>query len=89
MSRRSSKNNPNEKKNKSLKILNEMSNILETGLDEETLSLVVSLLEQGVNPDALTLIIKKLRRERSLLESQTETQSSTSSFFLPKNFEDF
>ncbi|KAJ3437740.1 mitotic-spindle organizing protein [Anaeramoeba flamelloides] len=88
MSRHSRKNNPNEKKNQSLKILNEMSNILETGLDEETLSLVVSLLEQGVNPDALTLIIKKLRKERSLIELQTETQSSTPSFFLPNNFEE-
>ncbi|KAG0268846.1 Mitotic-spindle organizing protein 1, partial [Linnemannia exigua] len=34
-------------------ILTEMSSILNTGLDRETLSVCVSLCESGVNPEAL------------------------------------
>ncbi|TPX35710.1 hypothetical protein SmJEL517_g01880 [Synchytrium microbalum] len=38
-------------------------NILNTGLDKETLSLCVSLIENGVNPEALAAVIKELRIE--------------------------
>ncbi|KAG0077656.1 Mitotic-spindle organizing protein 1 [Podila epicladia] len=44
-------------------ILTEMSSILNTGLDRETLSICVSLCESGVNPEALAAVIKELRRE--------------------------
>ncbi|KAG0372514.1 MAG: mitotic-spindle organizing gamma-tubulin ring associated-domain-containing protein [Linnemannia gamsii] len=44
-------------------ILTEMSSILNTGLDRETLSVCVSLCESGVNPEALAAVIKELRRE--------------------------
>ncbi|KAF9433032.1 Mitotic-spindle organizing protein 1 [Entomortierella beljakovae] len=44
-------------------ILAEMSTLLNTGLDRETLSVCVSLCESGVNPEALAAVIKELRRE--------------------------
>ncbi|ORZ28736.1 mitotic-spindle organizing gamma-tubulin ring associated-domain-containing protein [Lobosporangium transversale] len=44
-------------------ILTEMSTLLNTGLDRETLSVCVSLCESGVNPEALAAVIKELRRE--------------------------
>ncbi|CAG8630428.1 21345_t:CDS:2 [Gigaspora margarita] len=44
-------------------ILHEISTILNTGLDRDTLSLCLSLCENGVNPEALAAVIKELRRE--------------------------
>ena len=37
-------------------VIHEMSEILNTGLDKETLSTLVSLCENGVNPEALAAI---------------------------------
>ncbi|KAF9920954.1 Mitotic-spindle organizing protein 1 [Linnemannia zychae] len=53
-------------------ILTEISSILNTGLDRETLSVCVSLCESGVNPEALAAVIKELRRE----SASTRTSSS-------------
>jgi mitotic-spindle organizing protein 1 len=41
----------------------EISNLLHTGLDRETLDLCMNLLEAGVNPEALAAAVKELRRE--------------------------
>lgn len=38
-----------------IQVLSEMANILNTGLDRETVSLCVSLCERGVNPEALAV----------------------------------
>ncbi|KAJ3331863.1 Mitotic-spindle organizing protein 1 [Blyttiomyces sp. JEL0837] len=46
-----------------LDIIHEISTILNTGLDKETLSVCIALCEQGVNPEALAAVIKELRRE--------------------------
>ena len=43
----------------------EISQILDCGLDKETLSILVSLCESGVNPEALAAVVKELRREQS------------------------
>lgn len=43
--------------------LHNISQILDTGLDKETLRLLTGLVEAGVNPEALALIVKELRRE--------------------------
>lgn len=51
----------------SMEILQEISNLLNTGLDTETLAICVRLIEQGVNPEALALVVKELRREREEL----------------------
>ena len=41
----------------------EISKLLNTGLDAETLATCVRLCENGVNPEALVLVIQELRRE--------------------------
>jgi len=46
-----------------LDTLYEISTLLETGLDKQTLSILVGLCEAGVNPEALAAAIKELRRE--------------------------
>jgi hypothetical protein len=45
-----------------------MSQILNTGLDKESLTLLVSLCENGVNPEALASVVKELRREGAALK---------------------
>ena len=54
---------PLTKTRETLDILHEISLILNTGLDRETLSLCVSLCESGVNPEALAAVVKELKRE--------------------------
>ncbi|XP_078669674.1 mitotic-spindle organizing protein 1-like isoform X1 [Branchiostoma floridae x Branchiostoma belcheri] len=49
--------------------LQEISRLLNTGLDSETLSICVRLIEQGVNPEALASVIKELRRETAALKA--------------------
>ena len=46
----------------------EISRLLNTGLDEETLALCLQLCENGVNPEALAEVIKELRRESALFK---------------------
>jgi len=45
----------------------EISDLLHTGLDEETLKVCVQLLEAGVNPEALAAVVRELRRETAAL----------------------
>ncbi|KAI7889402.1 mitotic-spindle organizing gamma-tubulin ring associated-domain-containing protein [Mucor mucedo] len=45
-------------------ILEDLSSLLNAGLDRETLSLCVSLCERGVNPEALATVIKDLRQQQ-------------------------
>ena len=52
----------------SFTVLMEMSNLLNTGLDSESLSICVKLIEAGVNPEALALVIKELRRESAAIQ---------------------
>ena len=49
--------------------LHQISNILDTGLDKETLRILVGLCEAGVNPEALAHVVKELRREAALLRA--------------------
>jgi len=60
----------------SLEILLEMSALLNTGLDADTLAVCVRLCEMGVNPDALALVIQELRRETAAL-SEAGTRDQT------------
>ena len=48
----------------------EMSRLLNTGLDMETLAICVRLCEQGANPEALATIIRELRRESEAIKQQ-------------------
>lgn len=43
--------------------MKEISDLLSTGLDEETLQICVQLLEAGVNPEALAAVVMELQRE--------------------------
>ena len=45
----------------------EISDLLNTGLDDETLRICVQLLEAGVNPEALANVVQELRREVAAL----------------------
>ena len=49
-------------------VLMEISNLLNTGLDSETLVLCVKLCEAGVNPEALASVIEELRRESAAIK---------------------
>ncbi|XP_006882792.1 PREDICTED: uncharacterized protein LOC102866544 [Elephantulus edwardii] len=51
-------------------VLLEMSRILNTGLDMETLAICVRLCEQGINPEALASVIKELRRASDALKAE-------------------
>ena len=54
----------------------EISNILNTGLDRETLSILVNLCEAGVHPEALAAVVKELRREAAAIELEEEASTS-------------
>jgi mitotic-spindle organizing protein 1 len=45
-----------------------MSQILNCGLDQKTLSILTSLIENGVNPEALAAVVKELKRETNALK---------------------
>ena len=49
----------------SLELAFQMSNVLETGLDRHTLSVLIGLCDLGLNPEALAAVVKELRRETS------------------------
>lgn len=49
----------------SLDLAFQMSNILDTGLDRHTLSVLIALCDLGLNPEALAAVVKELRRETS------------------------
>ncbi|KIM22852.1 hypothetical protein M408DRAFT_78428 [Serendipita vermifera MAFF 305830] len=48
-----------------LDVLHDISQLLNTQLDRETLATCVSMIESGVNPEALATVIKELRRENA------------------------
>jgi len=48
----------------------ELSQVLDTGLDKETLSILMALCENGVNPEALALVVKELKRESEDFRAQ-------------------
>jgi mitotic-spindle organizing protein 1 len=52
-----------------LDILMEISRLLNTGLDEETMALCLRLCENGVNPEALAEVIRELRRESANIKA--------------------
>ncbi|KAG0468621.1 hypothetical protein HPP92_017949 [Vanilla planifolia] len=41
-----------------LELAYQISNVLETGLDRHTLSLIISLLDRGVNPEPLSALVQ-------------------------------
>lgn len=57
----------------SLGLVFHMSNILDTGLDCYTLSVLIALSELGFNPEALAAVVKELRRETTTSSSVQST----------------
>jgi mitotic-spindle organizing protein 1 len=51
-------------------VLFDISQLLQTGLDRETLTTLVGLTETGVNPEALAAVVKELRRESAALNAE-------------------
>ncbi|KAK3672324.1 hypothetical protein LTR78_007864 [Recurvomyces mirabilis] len=51
-------------------ILHEISTLLNTQLDRQSLSYCVSLIENGVNPEALASVIKELRTHNERYEAE-------------------
>lgn len=52
--------------------LEEISRILNTGLDSKSLCLCVRLCENGVHPEALAKVIKEIRHEVNLMNEQNK-----------------
>ncbi|CAK1541240.1 unnamed protein product [Leptosia nina] len=57
-------------------LLYQISQLLNTGLDAETLRICIQLCELGVNPDTLALVIKEIRKmgDTSAQNKQTNLQ---------------
>ncbi|CAN4085509.1 unnamed protein product [Withania somnifera] len=60
----------------SLELVFHMSNILDTGLDRHTLSLLISLCDLGFNPEALAAVVKELRQQNPSSSQQTKMAPS-------------
>lgn len=59
--------------------LQELSRLLNTGLDSESLALCVRLCEQGAHPEALATVIRELRRESQAIKAAAASTSGSSS----------
>ena len=57
-----------------LDILMEISSLLNTGLDADTLSICVRLCESGINPEALALVIEELRRAAASVQPEQSSR---------------
>ena len=55
--------------------MKEISDLLNTGLDDESLKICLKLLEAGVNPEALATVVTELRKESSALTVSSTTIS--------------
>ena len=56
-------------------VVKEISRVLGTGLDDETLRICIQLCEAGVNPEALSHVIRELRREAATLDVSLSRQT--------------
>ncbi|ETI34468.1 hypothetical protein, variant [Phytophthora nicotianae CJ01A1] len=50
----------------------ELSRLLNTGLDRDTLAILMALIQKGVNPEALAAVVKDLRKDAAE-QQRTET----------------
>ena len=54
-----------------------MNQILNSGLDRESLSILIQLCEMGVNPEALAACVKELRSEAQTIQQQQLNPTDT------------
>ncbi len=57
-------------------VLQDLSRLLNTGLDADSLALCVRLCENGANPEALATVIREIRRQSDALKRQEEESES-------------
>jgi mitotic-spindle organizing protein 1 len=55
-------------------VLLEISRLLNTGLDPETLSICIQLCERGTSPEALANVVNEIRREVTAISQGDEKQ---------------
>lgn len=62
-----------------LDVLYDMSQLLGTQLDKETLATCIGMIESGVNPEALAAVIQELRREGAAIAARAQSSSRSAS----------
>jgi len=50
----------------------ELSKLLNTGLDRETLAILMRMCENGASPEALAMVVRELRREAASMQDQPQ-----------------
>lgn len=68
----SSKQDSTALPHKAFEAVLELSQLLDTGLDKESLEIVLELLDAGVNPEALATVVRELRREAAEYQAAVE-----------------
>jgi len=63
---------PTSSATETLNILYDLSQLLNTQLDRDTLATCVKMIEGGANPEALAAVVKELRRENATLAAQVQ-----------------
>lgn len=61
----------------SLDLAFQMSNMLETGLDRHTLSLLVALCDRGVNPESLAALVREFSPPRVAVAAAASAPAPT------------
>lgn len=61
-----------------LELAFQMSNILETGLDRHTLSLLIALCDRGINPETLATVVRELSQRRDPTAHSATSYTSSS-----------
>ncbi|CAI5730948.1 unnamed protein product [Hyaloperonospora brassicae] len=51
----------------------ELSRLLNTGLDRDTLAILMALIQKGVNPEALAAVVKDLRNDAAAAATAAAT----------------
>jgi len=80
----SSRNNQIKDAQSTLATIQEMSQLLNTGLNTEALTICVRLCEAGINPEVLAALVQELQkevREFQLNQNFHHTQASSSKSF--------
>ena len=63
-----------QKARESLELAFQMSNILDTGLDRHTLSVLIALCDLGLNPESLAAVVKELPTHTHPTQPQPQQQ---------------
>ena len=58
-----------ERARETLDTAHDIAKLLDTGLDRESLAVLIALIEHGINPEALAAVVRELRRESAALRA--------------------